>query len=113
MTTMAQNRTQRGPVDAGTSSTAAPTLDADRIYRLLADEERRALLAILLERDDETSLDDLRARLAERIGDERHAGVRLHHVHLPKLDEAGLLNYDTETHVVTPTEAADAIGSLV
>ncbi|WP_254536245.1 DUF7344 domain-containing protein [Halomarina litorea] len=110
---MARNRTQRGHATTGTPSTRPPTIDADDVYRLLADEQRRALLAVLLERDGEMTLDDLRSRLADRVSDERNAGIRLHHVHLPKLEDAGLLTYDPETHVVTPTETADAVRSLV
>ena len=87
--------------------------DADAFYRLLADRERRALLGVLLERSGPISMEDLRGRLADVIGEEDHAGIRLHHVHLPKLDEAGLVEYDPAAGRIAPTEAAQAAQAFV
>ncbi len=108
---MAHDSTQNGR--NGDPRDTAPLVETDRVYRLLADEQRRAVLAVLLERDGEMTLEDLRSRLADRVGDERHAGIRLHHVHLPKLAAAGLIEYDSDHLVVTPTDATVTVGSLV
>lgn len=80
--------------------------DPDQLYRLLADGERRALLGVLLERDQPVAFDDLRGRLADRGGSERAVGIRLVHVHLPKLGEADLVDYEGERGRVEATEAA-------
>jgi len=35
--------------------------------------------------------------------------VSLHHRHLPKLDDAGLLDYDHDDRTVAPTTATDGV----
>lgn len=84
--------------------------DPDRLYRLLADGERRTLLAVLLERDEPLPLTDLRTRLADD-GDERKVGIRLVHAHLPKLDEAGLVEYDREAERAAATAVAAEVAA--
>lgn len=84
----------------------AASANPDRLYRLLADGERRALLGVLLERDQPVSFEALQRRLAERGDSERAVGIRLVHVHLPKLDEADLVDYEGERGRVEATEAA-------
>jgi len=82
-------------------------LDESTRHRLLADEQRRLLVESLKTARGgvETTLDELAdylQRAAQRTGrveaDRRRTlRCRLHHVHLPMLDDADLLDYDPET----------------
>lgn len=93
-----------------------------RVFDALAKERRRVVLDSLAEAEPPVPVDDLARRVAarERRGDRagegepgpgppegavRRAHVSLHHTHLPKLEEAGLLDYDPDDQVVR--EAAD------
>lgn len=74
--------------------------------RLFADEQRRFIIESLptVGRDDIT-LDEFVAQLEEaenvQADSLQRLRIRLHHVHLPMLDEAGLLEYDGATKRVT------------
>lgn len=70
-------------------------------HRLLASARRRAVLTVLAGTDGEIDLDELAPAVAAR---EEEAGdgpadvrVTLHHVHLPMLADAGVLDYDHES----------------
>jgi hypothetical protein len=82
----------------------------------LAVPERRAVLTVLSETEEPTTLDALAAEI--RPLDEGDTApdllpVALHHVHLPKLDEAGLVRYDHEDHVVEPVPLASELDSAL
>ncbi|MFC4448073.1 DUF7344 domain-containing protein [Halorussus aquaticus] len=80
----------------------------DATFAALADRECRDLLRRLAESDDETFLvTDLAARLIERTESDDATGdaetrltARLHHTVLPKLDDAGLVAYETDRGLV-------------
>lgn len=74
----------------------------DELLSLLADGERRTILAHLRNRGTgTTSLDSLATVLASDSSVEQdHARVRLHHTHLPKLAQTPLLDYDPVTTTV-------------
>ncbi|MBX0323143.1 hypothetical protein EGH21_08895 [Halomicroarcula sp. F13] len=95
----------------------SPLADADSDTGLLPDAEcidllssnrRRILLRALVDADErEHSLESLAATVAQTeqgtdLADvaTHRVGVSLHHVHLPKLDDAGVLDYDRETNTV-------------
>lgn len=88
-----------GSGDAASEGESVPLTTA---FRLLARRPRRQLLYLLHQRDDgAASLDALARRLAERgseVGADDPSGLRvaLHHVHLPKLDEAEVVEYDPD-----------------
>jgi hypothetical protein len=82
----------------------------DDWYRLLSAERRRELLELFDERSGHLELDSLATEIAER-SDELDAtdaaavervAVSLHHVHLPKLNDAGVLEYDSRARRITP-----------
>lgn len=110
---MARNwRKQPADPDRSLETSGRSDASLDRLYRLLADGERRALLAFLLERDEPVPLSELRAHVADD-GDERRAGIRLVHSHLPKLAEADLVEYDRESGRAAATAvAAELAASL-
>lgn len=84
----------------GGSNGNGPTLD--EIFEILSHPERRELLYLLTEAEEEvTSLDEVASRLADRVArhrahapDRTHLQVSLQHVHLPKLVDLGLIEYD-------------------
>lgn len=82
-------------------------------FEALANSQRRHVLAYLGERsgDDPVHLDDLINQVIARelvdgssTVDPDSVAATLHHVHLPKLDDLGLVEYDPETNVVSPVE---------
>lgn len=84
-------------------------LTAGEYHRLLAVKRRRLALAALEGRDGAVELQELAREVATREGIETEDGdafervaVTLHHVHLPKLAEAGILEYDPEARRVEP-----------
>ncbi|WP_137285210.1 DUF7344 domain-containing protein [Halorussus salinisoli] len=79
----------------------------DATFDALADRQCRVLLRHLDESDDDTlSVADLAARLTDAADgtDAKTAENRLlaslHHTHLPKLADAGLVNYDADRGLV-------------
>lgn len=83
-------------------------------HQLLAAERRRAALDVLAGRTTPAALTDVARALAEQEAaddpDEaavERVAVTLHHVHLPRLDAAGVADYDPETRRIDPD------GSLV
>ncbi|TYT62782.1 DUF7344 domain-containing protein [Natrialba swarupiae] len=83
----------------------------DRVVRLLTDEANRAVLEALDDAGSPLSIDELAAELVSQetfVVDEleydeclERARISLYHARLPKLDEAGLVEYDPETAVVS------------
>ncbi|WP_254280386.1 DUF7344 domain-containing protein [Haloarcula marina] len=86
----------------------------DQTLSLLASARRRTVVAVLAEAADTThTLDSLAARVAEREAVDGGEDVPthrvtadLHHVHLPKLDAAGVLEYDSDQRTVVARETA-------
>lgn len=90
----------------------------DELFDVLSEARRRRILSILTGRQsmDVKELanavaarenDAAPATLSESTVHEVH--VTLHHVHLPKLAEATLVNYDRNDRTVAPTDATDAV----
>jgi len=96
-----------GPAPGATS-----TAETDALFSVLADANRRFVLSHLAQREASPALDHLTGALAEWNDDldREDARIALHHVHLPKLEEAGLLTYDDTVEL---TDAAAASLELV
>lgn len=89
------------------------TADAtpDRCLEALADESRRHVLSSLCEADGPVSLTELAVDLADAERDPatvaadedpvRRREIELYHRHVPKLDEAGLVDFDVDRRTVT------------
>lgn len=74
----------------------------DSLLAVLADEERRTIIAHLRDTPSATAtLDGITAALATTtdLGQER-ARLHLHHGHLPTLADAGLITYDMDTYTI-------------
>ena len=84
--------------------------DEERLLRLLADRRNRAILTVLNDEARELPIADLAERLVGEdepvVGPDEYereldsALVSLHHNRLPKLSEAGLVEYDPDENVV-------------
>lgn len=77
----------------------------DDVLRLLADRTRRKLLRHLLEAEPApVAVDDLVAALAGTDAfdatDRRALAIDLHHVHLPRLADEGVVDWDPERGTV-------------
>jgi len=87
----------------------------ERMLAVLADQQRRRILQHLeTSFDDRVSVSRLARAVAEmstttKTGDKvERAAIRLRHVHLPKLAEAGLVDYDPNSRSVRYRQCADA-----
>ncbi|QLD88824.1 hypothetical protein HWV07_07160 [Natronomonas salina] len=93
-------------------SSAIDEPSTDIALDVLADEYRRLAVEALFGRDGPIQIADLAAAVAEGIHDgtpedsEREIATALHHVHLPKLADADLLDYDAESTTVTSVRTA-------
>lgn len=92
-----------------------PHVTSGRLVRVVADERRREILQYLQSTDRAAiSLQELAAKLEPAVGGSdqaesppRRVAIELHHNHLPRLDEAGLIDYDPHGGTVsTRTDAA-------
>ncbi|MFC7009105.1 DUF7344 domain-containing protein [Halalkalicoccus salilacus] len=82
-------------------------------FSLLADPHRRAVLERLDRTADGLEVEALAARVAAELSDaapgtvdedhRRRVLLALHHNHLPKLADHGLLEYDLDAGIVTAT----------
>lgn len=104
------------PSTVGEGDSLEPSLGLDELFDLLADEKRRRVVRWLAGRDGSVE----RARLAAALGtdgtdadaDER-IETALHHVHLPALDAADVVEYDRATGVVAPAAHLDVTMSCL
>jgi DNA-binding transcriptional ArsR family regulator len=95
-------------------NTDTETISTDRTLQLLADEQRRELLRFLIETDkDVVTVDDLVAAAAgPDPAETQRTRIEIHHVHLPKLDDAGVVDYDPE-HGLIRYRSAESIEQLL
>lgn len=101
----------------------ASTRSLDEHLAVLGDEHRQAVIEVLAEEDRSVGLSSLAQSVAAEVGDAssgtltprdvERAKVELHHQHLPKLDAAGVLEYDTEETHVAPTDDLQTARDIV
>ena len=91
---------------------AAP-LSIDTCHKLLADDRRRAALRHLLISEEPVEFEDLVTAVAtsNERADRTDLTVCLHHLHLPKLERAGVIETDDEG--IRTTEQALQLGPFV
>jgi hypothetical protein len=108
---------ERVEASTGNEESSAVELTTSERHTLLASEQRRRVGAVLAGRSEPIALAELvEQTLADDAGDGDAADetvdrltAKLHHLHLPKMAECGVLDYDAEENVVTPRD--DAIDS--
>jgi predicted transcriptional regulator len=94
--------------DGGTT-TPGEALEPTEIHDVLRNERRRLVLEQLLDTDTEESVRDLAEYIASIEAGEsppprnvrQSVYVSLHQTHLPKLDELGIVAYDSDTKAVS------------
>lgn len=99
-----------------------PSLSDDRLYQALSSGQRRRLLYVLLV-EESSAVEKLATVLAgwtateseEIITAEDHERIliELDHVHLPVLEEAGLVRYDREKGTVDIAPIDDTVAELI
>jgi hypothetical protein len=93
-------------------------MEFDTVLDACKHSHRRIVLATLVERHQSVSVDDLATAIVTHnhhmpptdVSGETLTRIRtaLHHVHLPKLDEVGFIEYDSEHQLVEPTARLDS-----
>lgn len=127
---------ERADEGDGTTVTLTPFVDHDRIRDLieigegswatldavLGNDRRRHVTTVLASADEPPTLDELAEAVATLEREEagiphgetvESVRVSLHHAHLPELDDAGVLDYDSEEGRVTLGELPDAYEAAV
>ncbi|MFC5971999.1 hypothetical protein ACFPYI_11715 [Halomarina salina] len=92
-------------------------------YDLVAVKRRRIVVSVLLDLADEVPLVDLATQVAARedgvaesaVTEETHraVAVSLRHHHLPTLDDASVVEFDSERNTVVSNDSLDDLEPLV
>lgn len=88
-------------------------LTASERHRLLKEERRRLALFVLAGRTAPVELEEVTAQIVAREGgtagpdndDRRRVAHSLRYVHLPRLADAGVLDYDPEANLIEPPKS--------
>ena len=94
-------------------------LSKDVIFELLKNRRRREVLAYLLEADDTVTLGELAEQIAAWENDtevsalssdqRKRVYVALYQTHLPKMDDAGIVEYDQDRGLISLADNADLL----
>jgi hypothetical protein len=95
---------------AGSAQTTPDDVSADvldTLFDVLSADRRRYALQHLIGTTSTVPLAELAdyVATAESMGDQEAVAIDLHHRHLPKLAEEGLVRYDAEANQATATAA--------
>lgn len=113
LTTMS-NTTDPGKSTAGVASTRTG-LRLEDVFDILSAKERQ-LTALVLTRTESIALDELVTRIASECdGGENHRErihVGLRHRHLPRLREAGVIEYESQDTITRGTHFEQIVPAL-
>ncbi|THE64854.1 ArsR family transcriptional regulator [Salinadaptatus halalkaliphilus] len=94
-------------------------LSKDVIFELLKNRRRREVLAYLLEAEDTVTLGELAEQIAAWENDtdvnalssdqRKRVYVALYQTHLPKMDDAGIVEYDQDRGLISLSDNADLL----
>lgn len=95
------------PDDTADKETRTVGLSERGRDELLVASRRRVALAILDERTEPLEIDELAAAIAKREADEavsvERIAIMLHHTHLPRIADAGVVDYDPRDGRIDPS----------
>ncbi|UTF55456.1 DUF7344 domain-containing protein [Natronosalvus rutilus] len=102
-----------------TANDTDETLSKDVIFELLKNRRRREVLAYLLEAEETVTLGELAEQIAAWENDtdinalssdqRKRVYVALYQTHLPKMDDAGIVDYDQDRGLITLADNADLL----
>lgn len=108
---------------AVTQNDETSTRSPDELLGVLEDEHRRTVVEVLAEEGRPIGLSLLAESVVAEMrdasvdaptpGDVERVKVELHHHHLPKLDAAGVLDYDYEESRAVPAESIHTARGVV
>lgn len=91
----------------------------DEAYAVLADSDRRIALSYLARSDGPTPVDAVVEAVVREAADRddeaarERAAVAFHHNHLPRMADAGVVDYDVERQTVATTPAGRRLQSAL
>ncbi len=108
------------PTDTRTPGQRPARLSTDTVHRILSSERRRHLLSYLIDwPDDTTSVDEVVDHITQEerptpgpISHRERVAIDLHHVHLPKLADAGVIEHDPVAETIR-YEAPEGLATLL
>lgn len=110
------------PLFVAPQTETPPPESADMLFSCLADQRRRMLLNYLSEHRKPCSINELARELSSRTtetaADEvkydriNEMEISLFHLHVPKLEDAGVVEMDLDRKIVQPGDRFDAVLSL-
>ena len=88
------------------------------VLALLSDEGRRAIVAELAITSSPVDQTELSRTVADRMSGEddltyRDVHVQCHHVHLPMLEDAGVIDWDRDAGTIRPAERFEATATVL
>lgn len=103
--------------DRAVEDTFLGHLGPDERHYLLSDADRRAAIGVLADRTTPIHLSELANEVASASAPttvdvdahRREFEIVLHHNHLPRLDDAGVVEYDAKTNRVDPVTNPTAL----
>ena len=95
-------------------------ISTERALKLLTKPQRRQILRQVAETPDGTPVDQLKTQVEPAASTRLHGGgsgelegIELHHLHLPKLQDAGVIEYDASQGTVYQGQQFQEVLSLL
>ena len=89
--------------------------DLDEMYKIAANSQRRALIAVLANSGKETTIAEVIARVEARESSDGDAALKIEliHSHLPMLQEAGFVTFDRNQGTIRPQERIESFEQIL
>lgn len=82
-------------------------------YEAIADEDRRHIISTLLDSELLATVDELTDAIGAATTDSESLRLKLYHQHLPKLEDAGLIEYDWRSGDVVLSEDPEQLQDVL
>lgn len=108
-----------GLLDTVTGTPAQTNLTASTLLELLQNDRRRATITLMAAHNDPIDLRDLTDALAEHehgdytTNQRKAAYTALYQTHLPKLDKAGVVEYNSDRQIVSPGPELQSVADII